>query len=106
MAQTSKLEYLKGRLATLHLKGIDEKELGDLALEMLFIRNENETIIDGKYPQSTKVQAQELLKHLRELEKLLVSMYMLSRLEGKKTSHSKALEYMTQKHFRYLVEKR
>ncbi len=68
--------YLNSRVAELYRSGVTSAELGNIALELLALRNEIET---RKTESSIEV-----LNQLRELEKMVISLYMLNILGEKK----------------------
>jgi hypothetical protein len=68
--------YLNSRVAELYRSGVTSAELGNIALELLALRNDIET---RKTENST-----EALGQLRELEKMVISLYMLNILGEKK----------------------
>lgn len=79
----SKLDYLRSKIATSYGQGVSTKELGDIALELLLIRNEVHQKLDENLTFDNKEEIQKTIDDLHELERVIVSMYML---QGMKTS--------------------
>jgi hypothetical protein len=71
------MEYLNSRVAQLFTSGASSSELGSIALELLAFRNDLES--------RQNEGADEGLRRLRELEKMVISLYMLNILGEKKT---------------------
>lgn len=101
MALSTKLDYLRGRIAIMYEKGVDAKELGDIALELLIRRNEVEHRLDENPTSEIKKEIRQTLDALRELEKAIISVYMLNRLSGKKEFQSPYLDYMSRRYSIY-----
>src|SRR4030067_2849628 len=75
-----RIEYLRSRVAELYSSGSSSCELGNVALELLAARNDLET-------KSSKLPKEDLKKYmnsLRELEKTVISLYILNVLSTKK----------------------
>jgi len=72
-----KVDHLRSRVTALYSGGVDLKELGDLALEILIARNEVETRLEKDANDS---EAKNIITQLRELEKVVISLYALARL--------------------------
>jgi hypothetical protein len=75
-----RIEYLRSRVARMYSSGISSCELGNVALELLAIRNDLETKSD-KLP---KEKLKKFMQSLRELEKTVISLYMLNMLSEKR----------------------
>jgi len=74
--QFKRIDYLRSRVAEMYSSGIKSSELGTIALELLAIRNDLET-------KTNKLPREKLKKYrqsLRELEKTVISLYMLNML--------------------------
>lgn len=93
-----RIKYLTGRVAMMQLSGYDDKQLGDVALELLITRNEAERIIEGIYSENEKKSAKALLNGLRDLEKALVSVYLMRKLGKEKPRKNMFVENLAQKY--------
>jgi hypothetical protein len=88
LVQSSILDHLRGRIAAAYQKGRDPKELGDIALELLVRKTEIERKLDESPTFASKKEIEGTLEGLRELEKTIVSLYMLNRLRKDKPADS------------------
>jgi hypothetical protein len=79
-AKFERIEYLRSKVADMYRCGVNSPELGTIALELLTIRNEIETRCDDMPCEKTNRYA----KIVRDLEKAVVSLYMLSRMNDKR----------------------
>lgn len=77
--QFKRIEYLRSRVADMYSSGINSSELGNIALELLALRNELET----KPSKLPKGKLKKFKQSLRELEKTVISLYMLNMLSEK-----------------------
>jgi hypothetical protein len=93
-----RIQYLTGRVAMMQLSGYDDKQLGDVALELLITRNEAEGILEGTYSKSEKDNAKLLLSRLRDLEKTLISVYLMRKLGKEKPRKNILVENLAQKY--------
>jgi hypothetical protein len=84
-AKIDRLEYLRSRIAEAYQSGAISSDLGDLALEILILRSELE---ESRTPESKK-----MLDELRELEKSLISIYLLTRLGRERRVFSRTYSY-------------
>jgi DNA-directed RNA polymerase specialized sigma subunit len=73
-----RLRYIATELAEASREEISLDKLGELALHIIVAREEAQRILDGDYPEEQRRRAKEELKHLKELEKNVVHLYMLS----------------------------
>jgi hypothetical protein len=78
--QFKKIAYLRSRVAEMYGSGVNSSELGNVALELLAIRNDLET----KSDELSKEKLEKFTQSLRELEKTVISLYMLSMLSDNK----------------------
>ncbi len=72
-AKFERIEYLRSRVAEMYRSGINSLELGSIALELLAIRNEVECKCEIPVENDSI-----FAKAVRDLEKTVVSLYMLS----------------------------
>lgn len=78
--EIEKIEFLRSRVAEMYRVGVNFTELGNIALELLTVRNTLENKIDTIPKENMKKYSQTL----KELEKTVISLYMLSIIDGKK----------------------
>ena len=76
VGNTDRLRYLENQFSDIYRGSISLSELGNFALRVIMARREAEDIIDGNYPEKEKRQARKELKHLKDLEKGLVYLYI------------------------------
>jgi|GEM_PF-6204065 len=89
-----RIEYLAGQLASMYSRGeTSSSGFGNVALEILFMRNAAEEAME-KGSNADKGEAKEALKRLRELEKALVQLFMMSRLSTRKHARSDFMEFL------------
>lgn len=79
-ANFERIELLRVRVTEMYRAGINFPELGTIALELLTIRNELET----KSAEMPKENLKKFTHALRELEKTVISLYMLNLLSEKR----------------------
>jgi hypothetical protein len=83
-----RLKYLANQITAMFSGATTTEQLGTVALEIMVARENAEETISGKSSQEDKERAQRTLEQLREIEKNIVRLYILNRLEypqGKKT---------------------
>ena len=85
-----RMEYLNSRVAQLFTSGASSSELGSIALELLAFRNDLES--------RQREGSDEALRQLRELEKMVISLYMLNILGEQKT---KVTDYLFRQYIIY-----
>jgi hypothetical protein len=78
--QFQRIEYLRSRVADMYSSGSDSYELGNIALEILAIRNNLET----KSKKIPREKLEKYMKSLHELEKTVISLYMLNMINEKR----------------------
>ncbi len=79
----NKLDHLRGKIASSYGQGMSTKELGDIALELLLLRNEVHHQLDENPTLDQKQEIHKTIEELHELERVIVSLYML---RGMKTT--------------------
>ncbi len=77
--EISRMESLRSEIAEAYQGNKSQAELGNLALNILILRNELE--------EDKSAQAKKMLEDLKELERAIVSLYLLARMGGVKTPH-------------------
>lgn len=83
-----RLNYLSNRLINMYMTGTNVGELGDIAIEIMMTRVNLEEILDGDYPKDEKKNAKKMLLKLKEVERRAVSLFLMSRIAGAKTSET------------------
>ncbi len=84
-ASEERVEYLRSRIVEAFQSEEEDKNIGNLALEIILLRNEYE---DAKDESSKKI-----LKELRDLEKTLISLYMMGKLDVPDLKEYKSRNY-------------
>ncbi len=79
------LQHIRNEIVEAYQKDGESSELGNLALEVLMLRTELEEKDDS--------ESKKALEELRELEKSLISIYMMGRLKTSKRPFSKDFLY-------------
>jgi hypothetical protein len=83
-----RLKYLANQITAMFSGATTTEQLGTIALEIMVSRENAEETISGKASLEDKKRAQKTLEQLKEIEKNIVRVYILNRLEhpqGKKT---------------------
>ncbi len=70
-------EYLSGRLAVAATRN-DYRELANIALELVVLRNSAQSVLEGKYPKKEKEAARASLNHFRKLERRISQLYTVN----------------------------
>jgi len=78
----SRLEKLSNEVSELLIFPSKKADLGQLALEILIEREKLEDMVE-KGPKHEKKKAKEQLKKLKEIQKSIVKLYIVSMLKGK-----------------------
>jgi len=99
MSTISKIDYLRGKIATSYEEGINIKELGDVALELLFLRNEvyRKKEEGGLTPQQES-EVKKTIDDLHELERFIISLYMVSGMTKLDKTYSSFSDFRTTKY--------
>ena len=95
----SRIDYLTNQLAEITLDSSKQINLGRLALEILLIREGLEEILESDVSEEKLEKAKGDLKKLRELEKSVVKIYILSMVSGKQNK-SNFMNYLMSKYTR------
>ncbi len=85
----NKIDHLRNKIASSYGKGINPKELGDVALELLLIRNEIHHKLDEETTFKQKEEMKKTIEELHDLERVIVSMYMLQGMKATNEPMSK-----------------
>lgn len=99
-----KLRHISNKLAYMYTRGVDDRELGFTALEIVVARNAVEEILEGNRPRAEKKFATEISKRIRELEKSLISLYAIGRLKGEKWVDVPFINYIMRGYGKYYPE--
>lgn len=84
IVKEDRLLYLSRQVTRMRLKGVNRRELAEIALEMLVTRIELKHIAKEKLSNKEKRMIQTNLKRLEELEKSIVSLYFMGKLKGER----------------------
>ena len=77
-----RLHYLSRQIAQMHMKGVNRKQLAEIALETLVTKLELERIAQEKSSTKEEKKIKTELRRLADLEKSIVSLYFLGKLRG------------------------
>jgi len=98
MSTISKIDYLRSKIATSYQEGVNVKELGDIALELLLLRNEVYRRREEEHlsPQE-KIEIQKTIDDLHELERFITSLYMVSGMKKMDKTYPFFSDFKTRK---------
>ena len=98
LSTISKIDYLRSKIATSYEGGINVKELGDIALELLLLRNEvYRKKEEGLKPQEEK-ETKKTIDDLHELERFIISLYIMSGVPKSDKTYSFFNDFKTRKY--------
>jgi len=79
-----RLHYLSRQVAQMHLKGVNRRQLAEIALETLVAKSELERIAKEERSEKERQKVRANLRRLTELEKSIVSLYFMGKLRGER----------------------
>lgn len=97
-----RLLYLSRQVTHMRLKGVNRRELADIALETLVTKIEMESIAREDLPREQKDKILTSLQRLAELEKGIVGLYFLGKLRGERWTEGSVFDSLVR---RYSFEK-
>ena len=98
MSTISKIDYLRSKIATSYEQGVNVKELGDIALELLFLRNEVYRKKEENLAPQEEREVKQTIDDLHELERFIISLYMVSGLKKIDKTHAFFSDFKTRKY--------
>jgi len=88
-----RLRYLASQIANLATGDFTPDQLGNIALEILVVRNKVENVLE-KGSKEEKKRAKKVLEQLKQLETSVIQLYILGKLR-KQRSENLFLDYLT-----------
>ncbi|MGI0072847.1 MAG: hypothetical protein ACREA3_03425 [Nitrosotalea sp.] len=98
MSTISKIDYLRSKIATSYEDGINVKELGDLALELLVLRNDVYRRKEENPTDEEKKEIDKTIEELHELERFIISLYMVSGMQNIDRTYPFFSDFKTRKY--------
>lgn len=92
-----RIQYLASQIASLSLGKFQRGQLGNIALEILIMRSRVESVLEQKGSQAEQRRARKALEQVKQLEKSVVQLYLLARLQ-REGSEDLFLDYLTRRH--------
>jgi hypothetical protein len=102
----ARLHQLASQLAMMHTRGVtDHRNLAEIALEIIVTRNSLETRLESTKNKEEKERAQRAILRLRDLEKSIVTLYILGRMKGERWTSSPFMTHVI-KGYRHTIDYR
>lgn len=80
------LEYLSNQINSMYVVGVDSRKLGKLAIQVLMMRVNLENVLEEKkYSKEDKKKAKKMQAKVKEIERRVVSLFLMSRIARAKT---------------------